>query len=298
MNKIKYTDSIIDKNFIDKCDKEFDNMLSLAASKVFTGREKIIGLSGPTCSGKTTASNKLAGIIREMGANMKIVSLDDFFKDIFSRDDLDPDNAEGLDFDSPDTMDTELLSSFVNDLFTKGRAIKPIFDFKSGGRTKTEEIVYEEGDVFVFEGIQVMYPTIQKIIEGMDSKILFACPMSSISCGEKVFEPNHIRFMRRIVRDRDFRGASVNFTMSLWDSVRRNEEINIFPNIDESCVMIDTTLEYELHILKPYLEEYLLEIGKDSKHYDAAREILDSLDCIKGADSAWIGENSLYKEFV
>lgn len=298
MNKIKYVDNCIDKNFIDKCDKEFDDMLSIAAGKVFTGNEKIIGLSGPTCSGKTTASNKLAGIIRNMGANMKIISLDDFFKDMFSRDKLDPDDAEGLDFDSPDTMDIELLSSFVNNLFTNGRATKPIFDFKSGGRTKTEEIVYEEGDVFVFEGIQVMYPSIQKIIEGMDSKILFACPSSSISFDGKVFEPNHIRFLRRIVRDRHFRGASVSFTMSLWESVRRNEEINIFPNIDESCVMIDTTLDYELHILKPYLEEYLGEIGSDSKHYEAAREILDALKDINGAHSAWIGKNSLYKEFV
>lgn len=298
MNKIKYADNCIDKNFIDKCDKEFDDMLSLAAEKVFTGKEKIIGLSGPTCSGKTTASNKLAGIIGDMGANMKIISLDDFFKDMFSRDDLDPDDAEGLDFDSPDTMDIELLQNFVSDLFSKGRAVKPTFDFKTGTRTNYHEVVYNEGDVFVFEGIQVMYPSIQKIIEGMDSKILFACPKSSISCGGRSFEPNHIRFLRRIVRDRHFRGASVSFTMSLWESVRRNEEINIFPNIDESCVMIDTTLPYELHILKPYLLEYLGEIGKDSKHYAAVCEILDSLKNICGADSAWIGKNSLYKEFV
>ena len=298
MNKIKYIENKIDKDFIDKCDKEFDKMLSLAAQKVYTGKEKIIGLSGPTCSGKTTASNKLARIIEGMGANMKIISLDDFFKDMFSREELDPDNAEGLDFDSPDTMDIELLSSFVTDLFTKGRAVKPIFDFKSGSRIKTEEIIYEEGDVFVFEGIQVMYPSIEKIIEGMDSKILFACPQSSLSFGGKEFLPNHIRFLRRIVRDRHFRGASVSFTMSLWDSVRKNEELNIFPNIDESCVMIDTTLPYELHILKPYLEEYLCEIGESSKHYNVARDILDSLKDVNGADSAWIGKNSLYKEFV
>lgn len=298
MNKTKYVDNCINRDFIDKCDKKFDDMLSLAAEKVFTGKERIIGLSGPTCSGKTTASNKLAGIIRDMGANMKIISLDDFFKDMFSRDDLDPDNAEGLDFDSPDTMDFELLQNFVSDLFAKGRAIKPTFDFKTGTRTNYHEVEYKCGDVFVFEGIQVMYPSIRNIIEGMDSKILFACPKSCLSVGGNMFEPNYIRFLRRIVRDRHFRGASVSFTMSLWDSVRRNEEINIFPNIDESCVMIDTTLEYELHILKPYLVEYLGEIGKDSKHYEAASEILDSLKDIKGADSAWIGKNSLYKEFV
>ena len=296
-NKI-YVNNKIDKNFIDMCDKEFDKKLSLAAGAVFTGKEKIIGLSGPTCSGKTTASNKLAALIGESGAKMKVISLDDFFKDEFSKAEISRDDAEGLDFDSPDTMDMELLDKFVDDLFTCGRATKPTFDFKTGTRINYKEITFSEGDVFVFEGIQVMYPQIQKIIEGMDSKILFACPESSISFGGHDFEPNEIRLLRRIVRDRHFRDANVTFTMSLWDSVRRNEEINIFPNIDHNCVRIDTTHAYELHILKPYLEKYLKEVSVSNKYYAKTEEILKKLEGIEGADSAWVGKNSLYKEFV
>ena len=298
MNNKIYVDNVIDKNFIDNCDKEFDIKLSLAAEQVFTGKEKIIGLSGPTCSGKTTASNKLAKLICDKGANMKVISLDDFFKDEFSKEEISLEDAENLDFDSPDTMDIELLDKFIDDLFTRGRATKPTFDFKTGTRINYREIVLEEGDVFVFEGIQVMYPQIEKIIEGMDSKILFACPTSGITCGGCDFEPNEIRLLRRIVRDRHFRDASVSFTMSLWDSVRRNEEINIFPNLHDRCVRIDTTHPYELHILKPYLQEYFSEIGKDNKHYEATQTILQKLESIQGADSAWIGKNSLYKEFV
>lgn len=296
-NKI-YVNNTIDKSFIDMCDKEFDEKLSLAAGAVFTGKEKIIGLSGPTCSGKTTASNKLAALIGKSGAKMKVISLDDFFKDEFSKTEISRDDAEGLDFDSPDTMDMELLDKFVDDLFTRGRATKPTFDFKTGTRINYSEVTFSDGDVFVFEGIQVMYPQIQKIIEGMDSKILFACPTSGIFVDGCDFEPNEIRFLRRIVRDRHFRDANVTFTMSLWDSVRKNEEINIFPNLHNSCVRIDTTHAYELHILKPYLEKYLTEVSRDSRYYEQAQKILEKLCGIHGADSAWIGKNSLYKEFV
>lgn len=297
MNKI-CVDNCIDKSFIDECDNKFEEKLSLAAMQVYTGSEKIIGLTGPTCSGKTTASNMLAREISKSGACMKVISLDDFFKDVFSREDISSDDADGLDFDSPDTMDNELLKSFIDDLFTKGEAEKPIFDFKSGKREYGGKMYYNEGDVFVFEGIQVLYPSISKILGQMDGKILFACPKSAIETPDTVFDPHEIRLLRRIVRDKNFRGANVAFTMSLWASVRNNEENNIFPNVHSSCFEIDTTLPYELHVLKPYLTEYFKEINETNKFYPAVTDILKKLENIKGVPSSWIGKESIYKEFV
>ena len=85
---------------------------------------------------------------------------------------------------------------------------------------------------------------------------------------------------------------------SYFVSKLTSEEINIFPNLHNSCVRIDTTHAYELHILKPYLEKYLTEVSRDSRYYEQAQKILEKLCGIHGADSAWIGKNSLYKEFV
>ena len=157
----------VDKNFIDESDAKFDEMLSIAARKVFSGDEKIIGLTGPTCSGKTTAANKLKSIVESMGKRMQVISLDDFFKDEFSTQEIDRDStdADGLDFDSPDTLDMPLLTEFVHDLFERGKAKKPIFDFKTGKREVWEEFVADDDDVFLFEGIQVLYPRVISVIE-------------------------------------------------------------------------------------------------------------------------------------
>lgn len=291
-------DDRIDRQFIECCDSKFEERLALAATEVYTGDERIIGLTGPTCSGKTTASRMLSRMISKKGSEMKVISLDDFFKDVFSRDEIPSDNADGLDFDSPDTMDAELLEDFVTTLFSRGRAKKPVFDFKSGKREGYEEICVSEGDVFVFEGIQVLYPSISRILDGMNGRILFACPSSGIKIGDEEFEANEIRLLRRIVRDKNFRGASVGFTLSLWDSVRRNENANIFPNVRDNCVRIDTTLPYELHVLKPYLEKYFAEIQNDERYITYAADMLSRLKGVGGADRAWIGEDSIYKEFV
>lgn len=290
----------VDREFIENCDKKFDEALSLAAHRVFSGEEKIIGLTGPTCSGKTTAAKKLKSTVEEMGKKMQVISLDDFFKDEFSKQKIDRNtsDADGLDFDSPDTMDMPLLSEFVHDLFSKGRAMKPTFDFKTGTRPEYNEIVRHEDDVFVFEGIQVLYPEVVKLLGSEGSKTLFVCPQSAIKIGERVFEPNEIRLLRRIVRDKNFRDTNANFTMSLWDSVRRNEENNIFPNVGENCVIVDTTQAYEINILKPYLLTDLEIITPDSKHYETRMQIEEKIRGIGDADSAFIGKNSLYKEFV
>ena len=291
---------VADKDFIDESDAKFDEMLSLAARNVFSGDEKIIGLTGPTCSGKTTAAKKLKSIVEGMGKNMQVISLDDFFKDEFSKQEIDRDSADadGLDFDSPDTLDMPLLTEFVHDLFSKGRATKPIFDFKTGTRPEYYEVIRHDDDVFVFEGIQVLYPDVVKLLGSEGSKTLFVCPQSAIAIGDVTFEPNEIRLMRRIVRDKNFRDTNAGFTMALWESVRRNEENNIFPNVDENCIKVDTTQPYEINILKPYLLEDLKVVTPDSKYYNTRLEIEKKLCGIEGASSELIGTNSLYKDFV
>ena len=295
-----YGKAAVDREFVEACDARFDELLSIAAHKVFSGDEKIIGLTGPTCSGKTTAANKLKSIVEGMGKRMQVISLDDFFKDEFSTVDIDRTtaNADELDFDSPDTVDMPLLTQFVHDLFSKGRAMKPIFDFKTGTRPEYYEVVKHDDDVFVFEGIQVLYPEVVKLLGSEGSKTLFVCPMSRINIDGVVFEPHETRLLRRIVRDKNFRQTEANFTMALWESVRRTEENNIFPNVDENCVMVDTIHEYEINILRPYLLRALEIIAPESKLYGTRLEIEEKLKSIEDADSAFIGENSLYKEFV
>ena len=118
----------IDQSFIEECDRCFEELLEDTVKKLCHASDgvKVMGLTGPTCSGKTTAAKKLLRHFGELGKKVVTVSLDDFFKDCFSREELANAKVEELDFDSPDTLDTELLSRFVDEIFTLGRAEKPI----------------------------------------------------------------------------------------------------------------------------------------------------------------------------
>lgn len=290
----------IDQEYIEKCDREFDAELDRAVGLVCDDSEgtRVMGLTGPTCSGKTTTAKKLLSRFDELQKRVVTVSLDDFFKDCFSRAALADANVEELDFDSPDTLDTELLSAFVDEIFTKGRAEKPIFDFVKGERSRYEEIICGDNDVLLFEGIQVLYPSVLSVIENHGGKILCVRPESGIEIEGKRFEPDFIRLCRRLVRDANFRGASPDFTLSLWGSVRRNEEENIFPHLDRCNVRIDTTLSYELNVLAPYLRRILPDIAWGSKHHKQSLEILGLLEDIVGIESFVISDHSLYREFV
>lgn len=307
MNKKTVTENIqmkqgfltIDKNFVKKCDEGFDLSLVSAVKPLSEDKTiRVIGLTGPTCSGKTTAAKKLIEHLGDARRRVCTVSLDDFFKDQFSREQLKQADTAELDFDSPDTLDTELLQGFIDGLFAKGTAEKPIFDFVSGERRKWENVELDDDDVLLFEGIQVLYPAVYSVIEDHGGSVICVCPESGIDVGGRIFEPNFIRLCRRIVRDRNFRGASAEFTLGLWESVRRNEDKNIFPYIDCCDIRIDTTLRYELNILAPYLRRILGEMTANDRHFEEGRKILDRFEGIEGIGRDAVSETSLYREFV
>lgn len=285
--------------FVRECDSEFDMRLEGAVKALWDGKHsRVIGLTGPTCSGKTTAAKKLIAHLEDEKRRVVTVSLDDFFKDQFSREVLKDIDPSQLDFDSPDTLDTEELGRFLDEIFRCGVAEKPIFDFISGERAKWERVEFDEDDVLLFEGIQVLYPAVLSIIEQHGGSVMCVRPVSGIKVAERVFEPNLIRLCRRLVRDSNFRGATPEFTMSLWESVRRNEDLNIFPYVHLCDMTVDTTLPYELNVLAPYLRRLLSGKGEDAPHAEVFGKILEAFEEIEGIDSQVIAARSLYKEFV
>ena len=287
----------IDEAFVKECDREFDGILNSTVEKVCNDNSvKIIGITGPTCSGKTTTAKKVIDYYKSHGMKLHVISLDDFFKDQFSKDDfIDPKN---VDFDSPDTFDTEEFYSFVTDLFEKGVAKKPIFNFQTGDRERGETIVNGEGDVFIFEGIQLLYPQVETILHKMHGKSIYICAESGIQIGDVCVSKENLRLMRRLVRDSNFRAADPLFTLDLWASVRRNEDKNILPHAHKCDVCIDTTQAYELNILKPYLENILPKVERGSDHYELIGEMLNAVSGIESISRDTLSETSLYNEFV
>lgn len=286
-----------DRNFVLECNEKFDSILNSEVDKICVhGNVSVLGITGPSCSGKTTFAKKIIGYYSSKNIRVHTVSLDDFYRDMYS--DKSAIDTKNVDFDSPDTMDMEEIEKFFHGLQKHGRAEKPVFDFLIGGRGKPESVEVKQGDIVIFEGIQLLYPEIYRLFKQMGGESIFISPESGISVGDRVFPAEQIRLYRRLVRDSNFRNSNFNITFDMWDGVRRNEELNIFPHIEECDIRIDTTQAYEINILKPYIEKYLGAVAKDNEYYEKAQSILSDFSDIQAIDASVLPENSIYKEFV
>lgn len=288
--------------YIRSCDDDFRTRLYGIADALSAGTAdgvRLISLSGPTCSGKTTAAAMLAERIGAGGRRVNIVSIDDFYYDRSYLYELSRQNGtDKLDYDSAATIDTSELARFISAAFTRDRVSCPVFDFKTGTRSGLREIETSAEDTFIFEGIQAIYPQITELFRPYGFAGIYIAPMTSIVLGGQTYEPDELRLLRRLVRDRNFRNSTAEFTMQLWEGVRQNEEKNIFPYVGECAVRIDSTMKYEIGVLKPYLEELLSQVADESPYYVRARAILEKISSVEPIDSSLIDDRSLYREFV
>lgn len=288
------------KRFVKACDEEFEKRLGAAVDSVRqTEGQRLIALSGPTCSGKTTLSKKLVSDFAEYGRTVHVISIDNFYYD---REYLEKRSRrlgyDTVDYDSVETIDFDELSECIGEVFSDDETVVPIYDFKSGKTVGFEHIAYTDGEIFIFEGIQAVYPEISALFSEHPHSSVVIRPMSPICYGDLRFEPDEIRLLRRIVRDYKFRASSPENTLDMWSGVRANEEKNIFPYLDRCNIKIDSTLPYEINMLKPYLEKLLPSVGTESEHYAKAQSILKKLEGIQGISDAYIGAESLFHEFV
>ena len=289
--------------FVHSCDKSFYNRLCDVCEQIVENDLSVIGLTGPSCSGKTTMANILTGRLEKNGKQVHVISLDDFFYEVDVLHRMSDDGE--IDYDSPDTIDIETLTETVDAIFRYGEVQLPRFDFLTGKREKGEKICAGPDDRFIFEGIQVLYPEVSRLLSKYDSyKCIYIAPKSEICVGGRVFKPNHIRLLRRLVRDFNFRGASADFSLYLWESVRKNEEKNIFPHIDKCDYFIDSTLGYDINMLAPYLERILSmpHSGRgaisEAEYRQEADKILAEISDVVPMEKSYLSDGSLYREFI
>jgi uridine kinase len=294
-NKFKNTEA-----FIQGCENGFELQLERVVETILSlGPIKIITLAGPTCSGKTTAANMIIKRLCRAGKQTHLVSIDDFF---FDRERLlKMSKDKGLeipDYDSIDTIDFEALKQFVAEVLNGREAHCPLFDFKLGIRSGYKLVQAGKDDVFLFEGIQTIYPEISDVLMKENAVSIYISPESKIKVADTVFNPCEIRFMRRLVRDYNRRGMMPEATFEIWESVRTNEDKNIFPYAKNCMHHIDSTMAYEIGVLAPHLKNILSKITSDSKYYKKANEILEKISHVTSISDKYISEDSLYKEFI
>ena len=285
--------------FVEKHELAFEEKVKNIIRVINKENLKFIGLTGPSCSGKTTLANKIIEYMERHNKRLCVISIDDFY---FDRDVLlekaKIEGNEEIDFDSVKTIDVDAIEETIEAIEQKLVVSLPHYDFISGKRSSSKTVDSSEYDAFLFEGIQILYPEIYSLFKKHDYKTMFICVEEGISVGDIRFEPNEVRFLRRVVRDYFFRNANGEFSFHLWKGVRKNEDISIFPYVENCDYRINSGMPFEIGLFKPYLEKILGEVSSESKYYDSAQQILAKIAPIENIPKKHLLENSLYREFI
>lgn len=267
---------------------------------------RAVMLAGPSSSGKTTSANRLATQLRCHGKRPILMSLDDYYID---RDKI-PAGPDGtVDLEHINTIDTVLFGEHLGSLLRGEEVELPVFNFKTGRREwRGHKLSLSNSSVIIVEGLHALNPTL--LPEGLDrSKIfkLYVTPLLALNLDNHNRIPtSYLRLLRRTVRDFEGRGASVQKTLSMWDSVRRGEERWIFPYQEHADVIFNSSTLYELAVIKKHIFPLLTAIEPQDECYDRVRGMVKILNYVFEADvddeipptsivREFIGGNSFYK---
>ena len=281
--------------FVDDCEADFEKRLDEASKRIVKSKIRNVLLSGPTCSGKTTTANKIIKDYHEDDKEVTVISIDDFFLE--RTDEREVKHGEKLDYDSVDVLDLPLLKECISNAKPGNNFKVPIFDFVSQSRVGYNAHYMTDDEALIFEGIQAVYPQVTSLFDEEFIGI-FINVNEDVTVNGVYFSRDEIRLIRRLVRDRKFRGASADFTFYLWESVRENEDKSIFPNKNVCQIQLDSFMGYELFLIKPYIISVLSEISEESKYFSRAKEIISKFDCLDEISYDYIPKKSLYTEFL
>lgn len=272
------------------------------ADEIYKRRDKIrlVLIAGPSSSGKTSTSKRVALQAKVLGLNPVIIEMDNYFVD---RDKTPKDSEGNFDFEVLEAMDVEFLNQQLNELF-EGKEIElPKFDFEQGKRVfNGTKLSLHEKDILIMEGIHGLNPKLTSHIPEDKIYKIYASALTSLSLDEN----NHIstsdcRLLRRIVRDGNFRGMSPENTILRWPSVRRGEINNIFPYQENADIMFNSALLYELPMLKYFAEPLLRRIPANSPASTESIRLLKFLSYIQElqpSEIALIPPISIMREFI
>ena len=276
-----------------------EKRFSQVADMVCQREAKVVMLAGPSSSGKTTSANRLATQLRVHGKKPVLVSLDDYYID---RDKI-PVGPDGkLDLEHINTIDTELFRSQMRQLLEGGEIRLPSFNFVTGKREWTKKCLkLDEKSVIIVEGLHGLNPVM--LPENVEKHLIFrlyVSPLLPLNLDDHNRIPtSYLRLLRRIVRDYETRGSSVQRTLSMWDSVRQGEKRWIFPFQENADVIFNSSSLYELGVLKKHIFPLLTAVQPEDGCYEEVRGIVKILNFVLEADvDDEIPPTSLVREFI
>lgn len=258
---------------------------------------KFVLIAGPSSSGKTTFSHRLSIQLRVNGLTPHPIAVDNYF---VNRENTPRDEDGNYNFECLEAIDTEQFNRDMDALLNGEQVCLPVFNFKTGKREySSSPKQLGPQDVLVIEGIHCLNPKLTEHLKEENKFKIYISALTQLNIDEHNRIPTTDgRLIRRIVRDARTRGTSAQRTIAMWNSVRRGEEENIFPYQEEADVMFNSSLLYELAVLKQHVEPLLFGVDRNSPEYAEAKRLLKFFDYFVGIGSEHVPPNSLLREFI
>lgn len=285
-------------NFIKSCELLFNLNIADVAKKIEMNHDiKFVLIAGPSSSGKTTTTGRLAAYFEALGYSPIKISLDDYF---VNREDTPKDASGKYDYECLEAIDIKLFNENLTKILN-GESVKcPKYNFITGLREYyKDEIKMSDKNIFLIEGLHALNDEVTKDIDSKYKYKIYLSPFIPLSIDKHNYVSTlDLRLLRRIIRDNRTRGYDVIKTIDNWQSVRNGEEKYIFPYIHQADVIVNTALAYELGVLKVYVEPLLLSVSVDSIYYEEARRLVDFLKQFFPIPGEYVNDESILREFI
>ena len=287
------------QDFVQVAEALQDKKIAEIADRINALRDqvRVVLIAGPSSSGKTTFSKKLMIQLRVVGRNPITISLDDYYKP----HDRTPRDEEGKpDFESLDALDVELLNDTLVRLLRAEEVETPIFDFHAGARKpEGRKMRLPDRAILILEGIHGLNDALTPLVPRESKHKIYVSALTQLNLDDhNRIATTDNRLIRRIVRDSQFRGHSALQTLTMWPSVRRGEDRNIFPFQNGADSAFNSALDYELAVLKVYADPLLASVKPDAPEYQEARMLLSFLSNFAPLHPRWVPATSILREFI
>jgi len=257
---------------------------------------RLLCLAGPSSSGKTTASRRLREQLFTSGIESSTLELDNYFVD---RSRTPRDGKGNYDFEALEALDTDLINEHLRDLLDGKEVTLPKFNFQTGERSAGPKMRLRPNDVLVIEGIHGLNDKISESISKDEKYRIFLCPLAGTNLDiHNRIGTTDTRLLRRMVRDYRTRGHSPEDTLRQWPSVVRGSFVHIFPYQTNADEIFNTSLAYELPVLKGYVLPMLKSVPEDSEEHGEAHRLLALLDYVPIIPDDNVPNLSILREFI
>ena len=290
-----HKDGVID--FIQLCEAKHNRMLCELGEIIEKNEDiKIICIAGPSSSGKTTFANRVRIELMQRGLKPIRISMDDYY---LTKDKAPKDEEGNPDLESIEALDIELFNQNMLDLINGEEVQLPKFDFKLGKRVPGRVLKVGKGEPIIIEGIHALNDRMTALIPRNQKFKIFIAPQMQINLDNHCpISTVDLRLLRRLVRDKQFRGASAEETIGMWPSVRRGEFRWIYETQEGADFVYNSMLPYELCVMKKYAQPLLEAVENDSVYFPVAERLLRMLKYFDNMPDEWVPCNSLMREFI